>query len=122
MEPRTVARMLTLGRVAIGAALIAAPVRAAAGWLGPAAERPETQVVLAALGARDIVLGVGGAVTAEGHGSARPWLVAAALSDLADLAATLRHRDALPLTGVVGVGALAAGAAAAGLWVATELD
>jgi hypothetical protein len=114
--------MLTLGRVAIGVALIAAPERAASGWLGPAAERPETQVVLAALGARDIVLGVGGAVTAEGHGSARPWLVAAALSDLADLAATLRHRDALPLTGVVGVGALAAGAAAAGLWVATELD
>jgi hypothetical protein len=118
MEPRTVVRTLTLGRIAIGAALIAAPARASSGWIGADAERAATQVPLVSLGARDVVLGIGGAWAAE----KRPWLVGAALSDLADLYMTLRMREALPRSGVIGVGALAAGAAAAGLWAANELD
>jgi hypothetical protein len=122
MQPRTAARLLMLGRVAIGAALIAAPDRAASGWLGEAADRPGTQVAVASLGARDLVLGLGGAVAAERGGSARPWLAGAAVCDLADLAGTIRHRDALPPAGVIGVSALAAGAAAAGLWLAATLD
>src|SRR5689334_25438628 len=107
MEPRTAARLLTLGRVAIGAALIVAPERAASGWIGGAAGRPGTQVAVASLGARDVVLGPGGAVAAQRGGNARPWLGGAALSDLADLAGPLRHRDALPPVGVIGVSALA---------------
>ena len=118
MEPRTVARILNLGRVAIGAALIVRPDLAASGWIGPDAERPATQVPLVSLGARDLVLGVGGMWSDH----PRPWLVGAALSDLADLAMTVRQRDALPPLGVIGVSALAAGAAAAGLWAAAELD
>lgn len=118
MEPRTVARILTLGRIAIGAALVVAPARASSGWIGADAERPATQVPLASLGARDVVLGIGGAWAED----KRPWLLAAAASDLTDLAVTLRHRDALPLLGVIGVGALAGGAAAAGVWAASELD
>jgi hypothetical protein len=118
MDPRTVARALTLGRIAIGAALIAAPARASSGWIGGDARRPATQVPLASLGARDVVLGVGGAWADD----KRPWLLGAALSDLADLYETLRHRDALPMTGVIGVGALAGGAAIAGLWAANQLD
>jgi hypothetical protein len=118
MEPQTVARMLACGRIAIGAALVLAPARASSGWIGADAERPATQVPLVSLGARDLVLGVGGAWADD----KRPWLLGAALSDLTDLAVTLRNRDALPLLGVIGVGALAAGAAAAGFWAAAELD
>ena len=118
MEPRSVARILTVGRIAIGAALVAAPARASAGWIGADAERPATQVPVASLGARDLVLGVGG-LWAEDK---RPWLLAAMASDLTDLVVTLRARDALPPLGVIGVGALAGAAAAAGLWAAAELD
>jgi hypothetical protein len=121
MEPRTTARMLTLGRVAFGVALIAAPSKIASGWIGEVADRPGAQVALVSLGARDVGIGLGGA-WALGHDDARPWLLAGALADAADLAATLRHRNAFPITGVIGVSALAAGAAAAGVWLATELD
>ena len=122
MQPRTAARILTLGRVAFGAALMAAPAKAASGWVGDTAYRPEAQVPLVALGARDMALGLGGAWAVQGGADPRPWLIGGTFSDLADLSATIRHRDALPPAGVVGVGALAAGAAAAGLWLATRLD
>ena len=116
MEPRTVARTLMFGRLAIGAALVSAPARASSGWIGADADRPATQVPVVSLGARDFVLGLGGALAED----KRPWLVGAALSDLADFAITLRHRDALPPLGVIGVAALAGGAAAAGLWAAAK--
>ena len=118
MEARTVARMLTFGRIALGAGLLAAPARMAAGWIGADADRAATQVPLGALGARDLALGVGGAWAED----KRAWLLGGAVADLADFVMTLRHRDALPMIGVIGVGALAGGAAAAGFWAAAELD
>jgi hypothetical protein len=121
MEPRAAARVLTLGRVAFGVALLAAPSRFGPGWIGEVADRPAAQVPLASVGARDIGIGLGGA-WALSNDTARPWLLAGALADAADLAATIRHRDALPITGVIGVAALAAGATAAGVWLAAELD
>jgi hypothetical protein len=121
MDSRTAARVLTLGRVAFGVALMAAPAKATTGWIGDVARRPGTQVPVTSLGARDIAIGVGGAWAVQGGDGAAPWLLAGAVADLADLAATLRHRDALPTSGVVGVSTLAAGAAAAGLWLAAEL-
>ena len=102
-------------------ALMAAPARFAAGWIGEVADRPGAQVPLASLGARDVAIGLGGA-WALGNDDARPWLLAGALADAADLAATIRHRDRLPLTGVIAVSALAGGATVVGAWLATELD
>jgi hypothetical protein len=122
MDSRTAARVLTLGRVAFGVALMAAPTKATTGWIGDVARRPGAQVPIASLGARDIAIGAGGALAVLNGDGAVPWLLAGAVADLADLAGTLRHRDALPTTGVLGVSALAAGAAVAGLWLATELD
>jgi hypothetical protein len=122
MEPRTVARILALGRVAIGAALLLMPGRAGARWIGRLSRRPGAQVALAAVGARDVALGAGAAWSVSGGGGAKPWLLACAGSDLADLLATLGHRDALSRGAVVGVAALAGGSAAAGVWLARELD
>lgn len=122
MQPQTIARILAIGRVAIGAALVAVPARAASGWVGEAARRPGTQVALASVGARDVALGAGAAWAVGGGDGAKPWLLASAASDLVDLLATLRHRDALSTSAVIGVGALAGGSAAVGLWLANELD
>ena len=81
-----------LGRIAFGAALIAAPKRVAAGWLPGDAARPGTQVAVRGLGARDVALAAG--VVAAKH--KRPWLIACLACDLADIAATLAAGEVLP--------------------------
>jgi len=121
MEPRTIARLLALGRVAIGAALIAVPGRVAAAWVGEASERPGTQIALASVGARDVAMGLGAAWAVGRKDGEKPWLLASAGADLVDLVATLRHRDVLTRNALIGVGALAGGAAAVELWLSSEL-
>jgi hypothetical protein len=122
MDPRTTALQQAAGRAAFGAALALAPGLTARGWIGRDAARPGTQVVTTAMGARDlaIALGLAGAVR-SGRG-ARPWLLAGVLADAADFAATVRARDSVSAVSVAGVGALAAGSAALGIWLARALD
>ena len=121
MDPRTIARVVAIGRVVIGAALLAAPERLASGWLGSAAQRRPTQLAVMSLGARDIAIGLGTAWAVGGLGPARPWLLSSAAVDLADFVATVKYRDSLSTTAVVGVGALAGGSAALGAWLAAEI-
>ena len=122
MNALTLARIQALGRVAIGGALLAAPSNVASGWLGSASRRPATRTALAAVGARDLALGLGAAWALGGGERSRPWLLAGTLADAADLAATLKFRDDLPPLGVIGVGAMAGGSAALGLWLLSEVD
>ena len=72
MEHQTVARVLALGRAAVGVALVAVPARAGSGWVGEASRRPGTQVALASVGARDVALGLGTAWAVAGEDGARP--------------------------------------------------
>jgi hypothetical protein len=122
MEPRTIARLIALGRVAIGATLIAAPEAVGERWLGRAGRSRGTQVVLMAVGARDLALGLGAAWALGGGEPARAWLLAGVAVDATDLVATFRHRDAVPVPARAGVAVLAGGAAALGLWLQSELD
>jgi hypothetical protein len=122
MDPRTIARGLAFGRLAIGAALIAAPAKAASRWVGEHSENPGAQVALTSVGSRDFVLGAGILWSLAGRSPVHPWMVASAISDTVDLAATLRFRNALPSSGVIGVGALAGGSAALGFWLQGAMD
>jgi hypothetical protein len=123
MDLLTLARTHALGRVALGAGLLAAPSLAGGAWLGRGAARSVgTQVAVAALGARDVAIGLGAAWALGGGTGARPWLLAGAFADAVDLAVTARHRDSLPPAAVLGVGALAGGSAAFGLWLQRALD
>jgi hypothetical protein len=101
---------------------MALPDKTTSGWIGRDASRAGTQVVIGSVGARDLAIGLGGVAALQGRRDARAWLLAGAIADLADLAGTLKHRENLPSVGVVGVSALAGGAAAAGLWAATQVD
>jgi hypothetical protein len=122
MDSREPARLHALGRVVVGLALTVAPARAGASWIGRDAGRPAARVMIRAMGARDLAIGLGAAYTAgQGYG-ARPWQLAGVLADTADLLATLRARDALAPSAVAGVGAVAAGSVLLGLWFQATLD
>ncbi|HWD65542.1 MAG TPA: hypothetical protein VG405_10235 [Solirubrobacteraceae bacterium] len=119
MKPASLARALGLARIAFGLGLIAQPERLATPWIGREAKGPGAQVAVRGLGARDLVLGAGAAVSSGGD--RQRWLAAGIVGDVADLTATLAAGRALPLRGRVLVGTVASagiamgGAALAGL-------
>jgi hypothetical protein len=119
MNAAVIARLVAAGRIGFGVALIAAPARASALWLGGDGSRAGTQVVTRGLGARDLALGAGALVVPESQ--LRPWVTAGIVADTADLVATLAAGDSLPLTGRVLVCALASGAVALGVVALTGL-
>ena len=122
MDRQGLVRTHALGRAALGAALVCAPGRLGRPWLGPLGDRSGTKVAVAALGARDVAIGLGTSWAAGAGTGARPWLLAGVLADMVDLVATVRARDTLPALGVFGVGTLAAGSAALGGWLALGAD
>jgi hypothetical protein len=90
-----------------GVALAAAPGRLGSSWLGPPAAEPAVHVALRGLAARDLALSAGAVVAAASAGSPRPWLLAGAGCDLADIASTLAARDSVPPRSRAGTVALA---------------
>lgn len=122
-SPRDLARIQALGRVAAGTALLVAPRLVTAVWVGSrTARRPGTSVVAAALGARDLAVGVGQArALAQGHG-ATPWIMAGGVADVVDLVATVRARRDLPAFGVASVVAMAGSSTALGVWLRGRVD
>ena len=123
MDHRAVARINAVGRVAIGAALVAVPSLVTRSWVGEAGTTPGGKLLGRALGARDLVLGLG-VIDALGRGdpSAKTWIRASALADSADAVATALAYPHLPKRSRFGVLVLAAGAAAAGFVAAEHLD
>lgn len=120
MEPKSLARALAGGRVAIGLALFVAPAAAGRAWLGDAVDDAGGRIAVRALGARDVVLGVGTWTAldtdADLPGAPR-WLEAGAAADLADATAVALSRRGRPAPVVAGSIAIATGAAALALWV-----
>ena len=122
MEPAAIARAIAAARAAIGVALIAAPGPVAKRWLGDGADRPETQVAVSGLGARDLILGLGTLWALAGRRrGARAWLVGSAVADSTDLVAVLRGRRGLSTASTVGTAAVAGGSAALLAWLQSEL-
>jgi hypothetical protein len=96
MDDQRMATALAVGRIAIGSALLAAPVLAGRGWIGDTVERPGAQAVMRGFGARDVAIGAGLLAAVRGGAPTRPWLLAGMLADAADAVATLAVRDRLP--------------------------
>lgn len=121
MSPRDVARVLNVGRIALGLSLVVAPRRALRGWIGADADRPGTAVVARAHGIRDALLGVIALRTLGSPRTALRYHSSLAVCDAVDLGATLAARRSLPWTGTVLVSAMAAAGVAGQLWVAVRL-
>jgi hypothetical protein len=107
------------GRVALGLTALAWPVVPARPWVGAAADDLAVRVFGRALGARDLVLGLGALSAlqrlAEDPGPAGAWVVAGALSDALDVAASVQSWRDLPRQGRWLVAASAGGAALIGV-------
>jgi hypothetical protein len=118
---RALAGLISLGRLVFGIVFIANPKIMDRGWIGKQARLPGAQVLTAAVGARDVALGLGGLqALARGDGSARPWLGAAALCDAVDFGATRAAGGTIPsqartrVLWIAAVSSLLSAAAAAG--------
>jgi hypothetical protein len=118
-SPRLIARSFGAGRAGLGLVLLVAPDAVTERWLGAAGQTDAARVLARGLGARDIVLGAGAiAGSAE---SARPWVLAAVVADLADAFAS-GVASGIPRGGRIGTVALAAGSALLGAWLLRSLD
>jgi hypothetical protein len=114
---------LSLSRVGFGLGYLLQPQQARTSWIGRAARKPGTQVIVRSQGVRDVVLGAGGlrALARGDAGELRVWVTGHAVCDLVDLIATWAVRDELPkrrgrmAMGVAAASTLVGGAAAAGL-------
>ena len=122
LTPVNAARVLGLGRVAVGLALRAAPARAGEGWLGADGTTPGAQVALRGLGIRDVLVGMAQVHTAADPERGYRWARTASIGDAVDLAATLAAAKHLPASGVATIGAVATGAAVSGVVVSRWLQ
>jgi hypothetical protein len=116
---RRTAWLLAAGRAALGAAVLAAPERVTARWLGP--ENAALGVVgdlAISLGARDVALGLAVLQTLDDRRVGPRVQAACAFVDAADVVGTALARKHLPRTGVAGTIAVAGAASATGFYLA----
>jgi hypothetical protein len=121
MRARDAVRALALGRVLIGAGFVAAPGVTARGWIGDDAERAGTQVMVRAMGIRDLILGLLTLHVADRPGVGPRTVATFAVADAVDFGATLAARDQLPPAAAAGAMAVAGGAAVSGIALALAL-
>jgi hypothetical protein len=113
VPPRDAVRILAIGRIALGVAMLLFPRIAAAAWVGRDAATPGASVLARALGVRDAVFGGMLLHTLDHPQVAQRWTAACGACDLVDGSAAVAVRSSLPpVRGRAGaVFALAAGAA-----------
>jgi len=122
VSARDLARALAAGRIAIGAALLAAPRLSLGMWIGRAGAAGAVAAPARALGIREVMLGSMALHAADIPRGGPVLLRALAVCDGIDLLATLALRRSLPGPGRALVAAMAGAAAAAQLWAAAQLD
>lgn len=124
MDARPLLTPIALGRLALGALLVAKPQGlVGSGWIGgEEAQRPATTLLLRSVGARDVALGLGTLAAARSGSPLRPWLLGATLADAVDLAATFAAGKSIPTLGRVAIAALAGGAIVQQLAIARGVE
>src|ERR671921_643352 len=105
---RILAGLISLGRFGFGVAFVAQPKLMERAWIGKQARLPGAQLLARAVGARDLVLGLGGLqALRRDDGSAGPWMAAASICDAVDVGATLAAGRGIPRgarNGVLAIG------------------
>ncbi len=84
------ARTLGFARVGIGVTMVALPGLAGRGWLGDHGKTRGAKLLVRAIGVRDIVVGLGTALSSDGDVTRlRRWVRAGAVSDGLDAVGTI---------------------------------
>ncbi len=122
MDHYQLVRAIAVGRVTVGAGLIALPGVAGRQWIGDAASDRRTKVMIRAFGVRDLALGVGTLQALDTGQPARSWVVLSAVSDVVDLAATALALRALGARRALPVMLVAAGAAVGGFLASEHVE
>lgn len=109
-----VARLIGLGRIGLGLAMIIAPRRIGRLWVGQASDLPQGRMITRIAGARDIALGYGVVKALDaGDPSTRDWITIAGVCDGVDAVATVMAFPSLPKLGRVTALVAAVGGAGA---------
>jgi hypothetical protein len=119
---RAAAAAVLASRVAYGVALVLAPERLAAGWIGAPAQSKAGQVPLRALGSREAAFHAAALIALARDEPLRRWLAASIAGDLTDVIATIAARREVPGPAPWLTIALGGGAAALSAVVARGLD
>jgi hypothetical protein len=114
MNPRRGALALAAARVTLGVAVLVAPERVTARWLGTHASHPAVRYLARSLGVRDLALGLLVLGTLGDRERGPRAQAACAVVDSVDALATVAARSELPRAGMAGTIAVAGAAAGAG--------
>ncbi len=115
MDQHHALRMLAVGRIGVGAALVIVPRVAGRGWFGDVVDSPGAKVAIRALGIRDLALGLGTYRALETDTDAESWVNLGIACDAVDAAATALALRDLPTMGAMRAIAVAASAVATGV-------
>jgi len=115
--------LIAAGRIALGLAVLLAPERVTARWLGQDnAKNAAVGDLARGLAARDIALGVSVLATLDDAKAGPIVQVGCALADAGDVLGTIAAREHLPRAGALGTVAIAGGAVAVGLYLAHQIS
>jgi hypothetical protein len=122
LSPRRAVGLIALGRIGLGAAVLAAPEKVTSRWLGEDnAALPAVGDLARGLAARDIALGAATLLTLDDPVVGPRVQAGCALADGADVLGTIIARRHLPTKGMLGTVAIAGISTAVGLWLAHRL-
>jgi len=121
MNARRGARILAAARLALGVAVLVAPEKVTARWLGEHAAHPAVRYLARSLGARDLALGALVLATLKDPELGPRTQAWCAAVDSVDALATVAVRSDLPPAGVAGTVAVAGAAAGAGFLFSRRL-
>ena len=118
-------KLLAMGvglmRIGIGTIAIVAPGLAMRLWLGADGKSDQVKAMGLAVGARDVVIGLGTVQALRGDGDPSLWLKAGAIADAADGIGTFRTFRRTPANPRMLAGLMAASFAAIG-WMLSRQD
>lgn len=122
LDTKDMIRVLSVGRIAIGAGAFLAPRRFGRSWTGAPSTDVVSGMAVRSLGARDVALGVGTLVALENDAPVHVWLEAQALADASDVVSTLAAFGQMGRFRRWAMLATAAGACYMGVKLAAEID
>ena len=106
-------------RIVFGLGFITMPGWTGRVWIGRDSDRPAVRVLTQAIGARDLLMGVGALIAMRRRKHVRGWMQAISLTDVIDFACGLAAKDAIPPASRAAVLALAGGSAAQAAYAST---